>query len=618
VDVETHDPQLTDLGSGARRGGRMVGVSFAIDGGPAHYLPFGHEAGDNLDEPTVLRYLLDQAARFRGELVGANLQYDLDYLLQSGIEFRPSWFRDVQVAEPLIDDLQFSYSLDNIVKRYDLIGKDEDLLKDAAVSWGLHPKKDLWKLPARYVGGYAERDVRLPLELFRLQEKRIDVEGLREVFNLESRLFPVLVAMTRRGIKVDLDRLDYVERWAREEQTKQLDRIKAETGIAIGLDDMAKAKALEPVLVHIGIEVPRTPKADLPSVTTALLEGAKHPIATALRDARRYWKIRTTFVESVRAHQVRGRIHAHFWQIRGSKEGARKADDEAGAMWGRLSCSDPNLQQQPGAKDLARGKVWRSIYVPDGGGLWACLDWKTQEPRWATHFAEQLGCRGAKEAADRFRSDPMTDPYLPVTVDFIGAGRWEGMSATERKVERDKIKQIYLGLLYGMGGAKLCHKLGFPTVWEDDPRNPGKKVERAGPQGVAMLQQFDRVAPYVRQAARIASDTAERLGYIQTISGRTCRFPIVTVDGKKKRDWVHKALNRAVQGSSGDQIKAAMVHAHEAGIALQLQVHDELDQTVADRKEAEALAEIMRTVAPCNVPHVVDIDIGKNWGEVTS
>lgn len=618
VDVETFDPQLRDLGAGPRRDGRLVGVSFAIEGGPAHYLPFGHEAGGNLDRETVIRYLRDQAQRFRGEIVGANLQYDLDYLLEAGVELRPSWFRDVLVAEPLIDDLQYQYNLEAVAERYGLEGKAEGLLQSAASAWGVDPKGELWKLPARYVGAYAERDVTLPLELLRLQEKAIVEQDLGEVFDLESRLLPVLVAMTRRGVRIDLDRLEYVERWAREEQQKALDYVKTETGITVGLEDMAKAKVLEPVLAHLGIEVPRTPKNDLPSVTTEILEAANHPVATAIRTARRYFKIRTAFVNSIRSHQVRGRIHPHFWQIKGSKERANQNDDDAGAMWGRLSCSDPNLQQQPGAKDLERGKVWRSIYVPDEGGQWACLDWKTQEPRWATHFAEQLGCRGAREAADLFRSEPMTDPYLPIAVTIVGRERWESLDKVARKTERDKTKQNYLGLLYGMGEAKLCHRLGLPTVWEDDPRNPGQKWERAGPEGKAILQQFDRAAPYVRQAARLASDTAERLGYIVTIAGRRCRFPWVTVKGKTKRDWTHKALNRAVQGSSGDQVKMAMVRAHAEGFRLQLQVHDELDQTVADQREAEALAEIMRTIAPCNLPHVVDIDVGENWGDVTS
>lgn len=615
--METCDPQIKDLGAGTRRDGRLVGVSFAIEGGPAHYLPFGHEGGDNLDREKVIWYLRIQADGFRGEIVGANLQYDLDYLLEAGVELRPSWFRDVQVAEPLLDDLQYKYSLDSIAERRGLAGKDEVLLREAASAWGVDPKGGLWQLPARHVGAYAERDVRLPLELLRLQEREIADQDLGEIFDLESRLLPVLVAMTRRGVRVDLGRLDYVERWAFKEQQKCLAYIKAETGIVVGPEDLAKARVLEPVLQHIGIEVPRTPKNDLPSVTTAILEDAKHPVATAIRTARRYFKMRTGFANSIREHQVRGRIHPHFWQIKGSKESGKK-DDEAGAMWGRLSCTDPNLQQQPGAKDLERGKVWRSIYVPDEGGQWACLDWKTQEPRWATHFAELLGCRGAKEAADLFRSDPMTDPYLPIALKIFGEETWNAWDKVTRKGKRDETKGNYLGLLYGMGEAKLCHRLGLPTVWEPDPRNPGQKWERAGPEGKAIIQQFDRAAPYVRQAARCASDTAARLGYITTISGRRCRFPWVTVKGEQKRDWTHKALNRAVQGSSGDQVKMAMVHAHEAGFRLQLQVHDELDQTIWDPKEAEALAEIMRTVAPCNVPHVVDIDIGANWGEVTS
>ena len=108
LDIETEDPQLTDLGPGVRRDGRIVGVSFAIENGPSHYLPVGHEGGGNYhDERLVFAYLRDQGRAFKGDLVGANLPYDVDYLLEQGVEFKPRFFRDVQVAGPLIEPPAF-------------------------------------------------------------------------------------------------------------------------------------------------------------------------------------------------------------------------------------------------------------------------------------------------------------------------------------------------------------------------------------------------------------------------------------------------------------------------------------------------------------------------------
>jgi len=133
IDTETRDDFLRELGPGVRRGGYMVGISFAIEDGPKYYLPFAHEGGGNLPKEQVFAYMKEQSRVFRGTLVGAHLAYDLDYLWEQGIMFENvEFFRDVQIAEPLIDELQMSYSLENICKRYNIPGKDETLLREAA------------------------------------------------------------------------------------------------------------------------------------------------------------------------------------------------------------------------------------------------------------------------------------------------------------------------------------------------------------------------------------------------------------------------------------------------------------------------------------------------------
>jgi DNA polymerase I-like protein with 3'-5' exonuclease and polymerase domains len=197
IDLETRDPQLTTLGPGALRDGYVVGVAVGIEDGETFYLPVAHEGGGNLDPRHVWAYLRENAAEFTGDVVGANLQYDLSYLLEHGVEFpRIRYFRDVQVAEPLLDELQLSYSLEEIARRRGLPGKAEDELRLAVSALGLshgqvkEVKKNLWRLPARYVGAYAEQDVRLPLQLIRRQEREIDDQDLWNIYNIESRLLP--------------------------------------------------------------------------------------------------------------------------------------------------------------------------------------------------------------------------------------------------------------------------------------------------------------------------------------------------------------------------------------------------------------------------------------------
>lgn len=598
IDVETCDPSISRrLGLGVRRGGYVCGVSFAIEGGPAAYLPVRHQNGENLEPGKVFAYLRRQAKVFKGKgtvIGGANLPYDLDYLLEEGVAFEPEFFRDVQVAEPLIDELQNHYALDVVAKRYGLPGKDEELLRKAAEAFKINPKSELWRLPPEYVGAYAERDVRLPLTLLRRQEKRIDEEDLWPIYDLESRLLPVLVRMRRRGVRISHDQLDRVAAWSLAEEAKVLGEIHRQTGVRIDVGDVWKATQMARVLDAIGVRAPLTPKTQKPSVTTELLEAIDHPVAALMVRSRKVNKVRSTFVESIRRHEVNGRIHCTLKQLRGSD----REEKEGGPRFGRLSSTDPNLQQQP-SRDPEIGPLWRAVYIPEDGEVWACLDYSQQEPRWLTHYAYLLKCRGAAEAVKRYRDDPSTDNHQ--------------MMADLCQIKRKDAKEIFLGKCYGMGGAKLCKKLGLETEWSTH-RLTGRDMEVAGPEGQALIRQFDQKAPYVKELARRCEKKADEAGFIYTVLGRRCRFPkAINGDGY---EWTHKALNRLVQGSSADQTKAAMVAADAEGIPLQLQVHDELDLSVPSIKATKRLAEIMRDVVPCEVPHRIDVETGPDWGHI--
>ena len=607
IDTETCDPRLKDLGPGVRRGGRMVGVSFCIEDDRPYYLPFGHLGGDNLPEAAVLAYLRDNARRFQGVLVGANLNYDLDYLAQQGVTFpNIEWQRDIQIADPLIDELQLSYSLQAISERRGIPGKDETLLRQAARDFRVDPKGELWKLPARYVGPYAEQDAALPLQILRRQEREIEEQDLWQVYNLESRLQPVLLKMRRRGVRVSLDRLAQIEAWTRQEELEQLEQVRLRTGIRISADDLNKPEALAPALRHEGVVITNTATGKL-NIDQELLSHAGEVGAWLMR-ARKVNKLRTTFAEGVREHLIGDRIHCTFNQLRRQKEDG----DEGGARYGRLSCSDPNLQQQP-ARDDFSGR-WRGIYIPDDGALWACMDYSQQEPRWLTHYAELYRGRGGRrldgayEAAERYRRDPSTDNHTMMTQMVHG----EAVTTVANfKQLRDYCKQIYLGLCYGMGGPKMARKLGMSTKWIQ--LRSGKSIEVAGDEAQELLDKFDRGAPFIKQLASVCEDRAKERGVIVTALGRRCRFPKLESGAY---DWCHKALNRLIQGSSADQTKKAVIDVDAAGFDLQLQVHDELDTSVGHPDDARKIAEIMRTCVPCNIPPKIDIEVGPSWGEI--
>lgn len=610
LDIETCDPYLKQLGPSVRRGGYIVGVSFAIEGGPSAYLPFDHLGGDNLPKEQVLRYLRDQAKCFKGSIVGANLPYDLDYLQHAGIRFRPHRFLDVQVADPIINELHDSYSLDAISQRWGFKGKDKQLLEEAARSYGYGDKvgANIWRLPARYVGPYATEDAELPLRLLRMQEKQIAAQGLEAVYDMECRLLPALLAMRVRGIRIDTGRLQQVSDWALAQERLALHAVNKLAGTALSPEDVWCAEPLAEALGRVGAAAPLTAKGK-PSITAAWLEQVDHPVAKALRRARKMNKVRTTFVQSLIDHMVNGRVHCTLNQLRNRREEEDGADK--GARFGRLSSSDPNFQQQP-VRDPEIGALWRKVFLPEPGEQWACLDYSQQEPRWFTHFAAQIDAPLARKVRDAYINDPKTDNH-DMMATLINPN-WPCLADKKiKKQERDVAKTIFLGLCYGMGEAKLCRQCGYETVLEYCERRK-KQVEKAGPEGRALLQAFHARVPYVRALSKAVSDKAAAAGFIRTVLGRRCRFPLSDRGGF---DWTEKAVNRLVQGSSADQTKMALVLAHEAAFPLQLQVHDELDLSVPNREMAVDLSKIMLEAVPCSVPHKVDLEMGPSWGELS-
>lgn len=619
IDCETRDPTLKELGPGAgrRKDSYITGISFAIEDGPGAYLPIRHDGGDNLPLESVLRYLREQAATFRGDVVGANLPYDIDFLAGDGVEFKSvRFFRDIQIADPLINELHDSYSMQSIAQRWGFDGKNEELLRAAAVDYGINPKKDMWLLPARFVGPYAEEDTRLPLNILRRQEREIEDQDLWRVYDLESRLLPVLVKLRRRGVRVDLDRLAQVERWALEREQEALAAVYQATACRIAVGDVWKPEALAPALESLGVKLRKTSQGKF-NIDQNVLDAINHPVAEHIARARKVNKLRTTFAASVRNHLVGDRIHCTFNQLRKQKDD--ESEGMAGAAYGRLSCEHPNLQQQPARDDFA--PMWRSVYLPEEGRLWASNDYSQQEPRMAVHYASiskpqigQFAWEKACEARDKYRNDPTTDNHQ--------------MMADMAGIKRKAAKEIYLGLSYGMGGAKMCRKLGLPTMMAVrgprgrlyDVSSPegqrllaegARKFEAAGPEGQALLDTFDSKVPFIKRLAKACEARAKQVGYITTLSGRRCRFP---VDKDGNYDWTHKALNRLIQGGSGDQTKEAMVATDAAGFDLIIQVHDEIALSVTDHAEAERAAQIMRTCTPLELPSKVDVEVGRSWG----
>ena len=616
LDVECRDDDLYDLGPGVRRGGYVCGIAFAIEDGPAHYLPVAHEGGGNVEVPEhAWAYLRDQAAGFTGEVVFNSAPYDLDYLWENGV-FLPKIkaLLDTQNAEPLLDEFQKTYNLDAICARRGLPGKDERELRDHATEWDIDPKRELWRLHAGAVGRYGEGDVRAPLRLMRIQEKEIEDQGLRATFDLESRVTEPLVRMTRRGLRIDLDELDRVEAWAKERLGSYIEQIYHLTGVRIGsinnAAEVAKALAARGLRVDMrirkgtGLGTDKPAKHE-PSVTKLWLQQQTDDVAKAVISGREFAKLLGTYVEGFRKHLVGDRLHPSFKQMRGASDEDEDEDDEGGARFGRCSARHPNVQAQM-KRSAEIKKRWRKVIVANENSDMYFMDYSQQEPRWTIHYSEECRLRGSKTAADTLRNDPLYDCYQ-MLVDLVKSEK-----DTDLKKLRDDLKEVYLGRCYGMGGGKLARKLKLPTIIKDGTYG---EYEAAGPEAQAIIDRFDSGVPYVKALMRLCQKAAKSKGYILGIDGRRIRFEIMP-DGSLKED--HKGLNKLIQYAAAYQTKKALVALDAAGFPLQITIHDEFGLSSNSDDEARSMAETMCEVHRLRVPSRVDVKKGPSYGDLSS
>lgn len=592
IDTEANDPDMKKKGPGAFRGAKLAGVSIATEAGFAAYYPVGHEAG-NMPKAKVMAWLRRELAR-PVEKVGANLLYDLSMLHVEGVQVAGP-FRDIQVAEPLLDENRLAYGLEALSKDYLGIGKTDEALDAWLIEkFGKkNPKSNIWRAPPEIVAPYAIDDCRLPLKIWAKQKPLLEAQGLWDLFSkIEAPLLPVLLAMKARGVRVDLDLAERIRKDLAKQYEAVLGEIKRITGRVV---EPWAAKSIQAVFDELGLEYPLTPKTRVASFTAQFLTQHEHPAAQLIVEARRIDKMIGTFIDGcILESHVDGRVHCQFNQLK---------SDDGGAVTGRFSSSHPNLQFIPIRTE--EGKKIRAMFLPDAGGRWWKKDWSQVEYRLIVHDAAHLGLRGAGEVAEKYRTDPDTD-FHEVVAEMTGLSR---VSA----------KTVNFGLAYGEGVDKLCRQLGLSR-----------------PEGEALLNEYHRRAPFIRKLSWGFSDQAAKTGQVRTLLNRLRRFDLWVLRNAQgedvflhhavrgaRRAGCHKALNARIQGSAADLMKKSMVDIWSSGACdvlgpPQLTVHDELDGTSPGGKKAdEALREvahIMETCVDLLVPLRVDSSTGANWG----
>lgn len=603
VDCETKDPKLKTHGPGSiRKDGFVCGVAIATDVGHEFYLPIRHLGGGNLDPGLVKRYLRHELSRPHQSKVFANAMYDLEWLANDLDVHVAGRYLDVQVAEPLIDENQRSYSLERISKHYLGAGKDEDMLQralDAFFTKSEAHKGNLHKLHSKYVGRYAAGDVRQTLAVFMRQLDELRSQDLERVFDLETRLIPCLLYMRLLGVPVDVPR---AERSLKELQNREKEAQEALNRL-VGLRiNVWAAQSLQAAYDQRGIQYPRLLTGSA-SFTKEWLAEQTDEVSAHVGNVRKLNRMWSTFVQGqVLDTHINGRVHCQFHALR---------SDDGGAVTGRFSSSGPNLQQVPSPeRDKNLAVFARGLFIPELGMDWHCNDFSSIEPRVQLHYALLRDVPGAREA-------------LRLTLDGFD---FHTMTAELTGLPRKQAKVINLARSYGAGPAKIALQMG---ISENEARE--------------VLRQYDEKMPWLKSIINEATERANDKGFITTLAGRKRRYErwepagygsrgqplpsrqaaIEAYGLPVQRSKTYTAFNALAQGGSADIIKEVMVSIYESGVLsdavkMFLTVHDELDFGIekGNSKVSAEIIQLMEHARQLRVPLKVDNEIGPSWGEV--
>ena len=587
IDLETHDPDLKSLGSGSIVGrGKVVGISVAVEG-YSGYFPFAHEGGDNLPKDKVIQWFRD-ILKSDADKIFHNAMYDVCWIRSMGLTINGQIY-DTMIAASLVNENRYRYDLNSLGWEYCGRGKNETELNNAAKEWGVDPKSEMWKLPAMYVGNYAERDAQLTLELWQRLQKEISNQDLAAIFDLETELFPCLVDMRFKGVRVDVERAHQLKKQLASEEKQILLQVKKETQIE---PQIWAARSIATVFDKLKLSYDRTLKTNAPSFTKNFLSSHSNPIVKMIAKAREINKAHTTFIDTIIKYEHKNRIHADINQIR---------SDSGGTITGRFSYSNPNLQQIP-ARNKDLGPMIRSLFIPEEGCEWGCFDYNQQEPRLVVHYASLQQLPSVADVVTSFKEG---------TADF------HNIIAKMANIPRAQAKTINLGLFYGMGKAKLQAELGVSK----------EKAEE-------LFSTYHSHVPFVKQLMNAVSNRGQQRGQIRTLLGRLCRFHLwepnyfgmhkalpheqaIQEHGQAiKRAGTYKALNKLIQGSAADMTKKCMLELYKEGIIPHIQIHDELDISVETDKQAKHIVQVMESAVELEIPNKVDYEFGKNWGDI--
>jgi len=559
----------------------LVGFCVAVSD-KAAYIPFGHNypgAPDQLDKQRVMdafRPLLEDDGIKK---IGQNLKYDMSVLAEDvGITLRGVAY----------DTMLESYVLDSVATRHDMDSLALKYLGHKTISFEEIAGKGAKQLTFNQIGlheasRYAAEDADITLRLHQTLWPRLEKEGrLPEVFqNIELPLVTVLSRIERNGTYVDATLLKHQSQYL----AKRMAELQEQAFELAGQEfNLASPKQLGEILYE-KLEIPvikKTPKG-APSTAEPVLQelALEYPLPQVIMDYRGVAKLKNTYTDKLPEliNQRTGRVHTSYHQ--------------AVAATGRLSSSDPNLQNIPVRSEEGR-KIRQAFLAPKGKKIVAC-DYSQIELRIMAHLS------GDKGLTDAFEKG--LDIHRATAAEVWGK-TLDDVSDNDRR----NAKAINFGLIYGMSAFGLAKQLGLPRKEAQDYID-------------LYFERYPGVKRYMEETRAQASEQ----GYVETLYGRRLYLPeIRSSNGQRRQAAERTAINAPMQGTAADIIKMAMIKVHDwletthFDAKMIMQVHDELVFEVAEDQVEDLVKEVkarMESAAELKVPLIVDAGIGENWDE---
>ncbi len=562
---------------------RLVGISLSFKEGDGYYIPVGHLEGQQLPWELVRDKL---APIFEDETIAKyahHAKYDMIMLARNGIKVRGLSF-DTMVAGWLVNPAGRNLNLKDLAWLY--LGVEMTTIEELIGKGKNQISMDL--LPIPKVTPYAAADADITYRLVGLLDQKMRELGLTKLFyEVELPLIPVLMDMEMTGVKLDVPFLREISR----ELAGKLQALEEEIHKLVGyrFNINSPEQLSDALFGKLGISAQGIPKTKSGHYSTSadVLEKlrGRHPVIELLLEHRHLAKIKSTYVDALpgMVNKTTGRVHTSY--------------NQTGTVTGRLSSSDPNLQNIPTRTDI--GKAVRKAFIAEEGWKLLSADYSQVELRILAHISGDEELIAAFLRGEDIHASTAST-ILGVPIDQVTPEM------------RRLAKTVNFGISYGMSAYGLAEETGLT------PEEAHKFIQ-------SYFARYPKVKVYIENTKA----KAQRDGYVETILGRRRYFPELSPDSKANRQVKaaaeRMAINAPIQGSAADIIKIAMVRLHQAlkehGLRsrLVLQVHDELVLEVPEEElsiVAPMVKEIMEGAYELKAPLKAELEVGNNWGEL--